>query len=311
MAKLKSALHHWWPRGVSKNWADGNDFVYRLSPDGEVRQAPPERFGAIHGGHHIKLSHIEGGTTDWDESFEEVFDKADRNFPGVIDWLKGLDRPTENGSSSHTRFHTVAAHEERLRVLVECLVSLAVRSPMNREAAASVAEYLRGPLQRRERNNIIAFNMRNYQRTVADSIGARGKFVILFSPDREFIFGDGFFHNITSPPMAPWAPRLLAPLTPEMSVLHVIPGRYMEAPRLMTTVLSKGETKFLNDTVQVYSKEELFFRSERPRITEHFRNAQHLRYTGHDHWIERLICTIPGVIPFGTLPFDFVTGLRC
>ena len=307
MAALKSALHHWWPRGVSKYWVDSNGFVKRLSPDEEVRCAPPENFGAIRDGHHIKLSPTGGEPTVWDESFEKVFDEADGHFPSVIDWLHGLDRrPANDGSSPQARFHPVNASEDRLRNLVECLVSLAVRSPMNRAAAVSIAESIsRKPLKNRERNSIIGLNIRGYQRTVADSIGTRGKFVVLFSPEREFIFGDGFFHNITSAPMAPAMPRILAPLTPAMSVLHAIPGgRYMEEPRMTTMVLRDDETEALNNTVQVYSGKELFFRSQQPQMTDDFRVGQYLCHTGHDHSIETFVRDIPGVIPFGTYPFD-------
>ena len=63
MTKLKSARHHWWPKCVSRYWADINGLANRLSPDGQVRSARPESFGAIGNGHHIKLSRDERGTS--------------------------------------------------------------------------------------------------------------------------------------------------------------------------------------------------------------------------------------------------------
>ena len=60
---------------------------------------------------------------------------ADSNFTGVVAWLESLERvPDERAASSRTRFHPVEASEDLLRTLVECLISLAVRSQMNREA---------------------------------------------------------------------------------------------------------------------------------------------------------------------------------
>lgn len=296
MAKLKSARHHWWPKCVSRCWADSEGLVSRLIPDGGVNRAPPENFGAIGNAHHIKLSRERHGTSVWDESFEQVFDSADTAFPGVIEWLESLERVSVHHAKARAdRFHPVHAAEELLWALVECIVSLAVRSPMNREAAVSLAEQLRGPLQGRERNAVIGLNIRNRQRTVADWIGTRGKFVALYSPDREFIFGDGFFHNVTSPSAPPMAPRILAPLTPEISVLHAIPMAHLPEPRMTTLVLNDAEALFLNETVQVYSRNEVFFRSDRPDLTEDFRRGAHLCYADRDNPIERMIQDLPGV----------------
>ena len=301
MAVLKSARHHWWPKSVSRHWADSRGFVKRLAPDGMVNCAPPKEFGAIGNGHHIRLS--DDSATDWDESFEDRFQQADNAFNDIIDWLSSLQYSvSKNGTPHRTRFDPVDAPEKRLRTLIECLVSLAVRSPMTREAAVSLAEQLRGPLNGRERDAIIGLNLRNYQRAVVDSVGTRGKFVALFSSNREFIFGDGFFHNLTSPPTPPMAPRILAPLTPELSILYVMPSLYKIEPRMMTMVLTDSETEFLNRTVQVYSRQELFFRSQPPHMTEAYNQAQHLCYAARDHWIEQLIRDIPGARSSGIFP---------
>lgn len=269
-----------------------------------MKYAPPKEFGAIGNGHHIRLSDY--GTTDWDESFEDTFQQADNAFNDIIDWLRSLECPAaKNGMPQRARFDPVDAPEKRLRILIECLVSLAVRSPMTREAAVSLAEHVRGPLNGRERDAIIGLNLRNYLRAVVGSVRTRGKFVVLFSSNREFIFGDGFFHNLTSPPTPPMVPRILAPLTPEISVLFVRPNQYKIEPRMMTMVLNDSETEFLNQTVQVYSRRELFFRSQTPLMTKAYQQAQHLRYAGRDHWIERLIRDIPGAMPSGIIPPSF------
>ena len=296
MVKLKSARHHWWPKCVSRCWADSDGLLNRLTPDGRASRARPDKFGAIGNAHHIKLSNNDHEPSVWDESFEQAFDRADSAFPGVIAWLAALERlPANDASSREDRFHPVHASDERLETLVECLVSLAVRSPMNREAAVSLAERFRGPLRGRERNALIGLNMRSRQRAVADQIGTRGKFVVLFSPHREFIFGDGFFHNITSPSMPPVTSRILAPLTPAISVLHAIPRAFIPEPRIMTLVVNDAEAIFLNTTVQVYSKNEVFFRSQPPELADEFRQAAHLCYADHDHPIERFVHDIPGV----------------
>ena len=308
MSKVKSARHHWWPRCVSRHWADPDGLVGRLSPDGEVRRAPPARFGAIGNAHLIRLADEEDGALAWDVDFEAVFARADDAFPGLIAWLGKLDRMApDREASRHGRFRTVDTPEHRLGDLVECLVSLAIRSPMNRETAVSVAEHWRGRLRGRERNAIIGLNMRNCQRMVSDSIGSRGKFAVLYAANREFVFGDGFFHNLASPSGVPMAPRILAPVTPEISVLYARPTRYRTEPRVVTLVLTDDEVEVLNDAVLVYARNEVFFRSQKPRMTESYRKAKHLRFTGRDHAIERLVHDLPGVSPLD-LSIDKLLG---
>ena len=73
-------------------------------------------------------------------------------------------------------------------------------------------------------------------------------------------------------------------------------------PRVMTMVLDKAETRLLNDTVQVYARNEMFFRLQQPPMTEEYRQAAHLCYAGQDHLIERFIGDIPGVLATGTRP---------
>ena len=189
----------------------------------------------------------------------------------------------------------MAVSEDRLRVLVECLISLAVRSPMSREAAVSLAERFRGSLKGRERNALIGLNMRHCLRMVCDAIGSRGKFAVLYSGKREFIFGAGFFHSMTSPSAPPMEPRILAPLTPEISVLHAIPSGYRPAPRMVTQELTDDEVLVRNDTVLVYSRNEVFFRSQKPPITDNFAVATHLRFSEPDHLIEQMIHKLSGV----------------
>ena len=298
MPRLKSARHHCWPRCVSQHWADSHGVVGRLSPDGTVTHAPPSQFGAIRNAHLIRLGQDAEAGTFWDEDFEGAFAGADSAFAGVIEWLKTLDRvSTDRAPSRRARFHVAEASDDHLRSLVECLVSLAVRSPMNRESAVSVAEHLRGPLRGRERDALIGANMRHCQRVLSESAGTRGKFAVLFSENRELVFGDGFFHNISSPVQSMTLPRMLVPLTPEMAVAYVVPTRYRPEPRVVTLVLTDDEVDALNDGIQVYAKSEVFFRSQRPEVTSHFRRNMHLRFSDRDNPIDRLIHHIPGVPP--------------
>ena len=299
-----SKNHHWWPKGVSSFWKDADGCVARISPNGELLRQPPKNFGVIGHGHSIKLGRKPGDSTAFDYNFESEFQHADDNFPSTIRWLEGLERESRPNESILTnRFLTQDDPEEKLSLLVEGLISLAIRGPMYRSAAVRLAEHFRGPLPTRERNALVGLNMHGHQRTFVTAIGTRGKFAVIYSPERELIFGDGFFHNITSPAGAPYSPKILVPLTPNISVLFARPSIYTTKPRLSTLVITPDEAERLNQTVQIYAKEMLFYRSEKPTIIDEFRQNQHLQY-GEPNPIDVLIHSIPGVPPRdGSLDF--------
>jgi hypothetical protein len=242
------------------------------------------------------LGSTPGEVTVWDQNFESQFQEPDSDFPHVIRWLEGLAfDPRLEAHTLPERFLAQPASDADIRKLVQALVSLAVRSPMTREALISIPEQLRGPIPERERNMLIALNMRDMYQKATESIGTRGKFVVIYSPDREFIFGDGFHHNIRSPAGMPMGPRILAPMTPRISVLFVRPHMYSTEPRLTTIVTTHEEAEGLNQTIQIYARDEIFYRTERPTICPEFAQGKHLEFADRGNHVDQLIGGIPGV----------------
>ena len=304
VTETDSKRHHWWPECVSKRWVDQAGGVHWLLPDGSVRRAQPAAFGVIGNGHVIKLRTMAGSWTAG-ENFEREFQRADDRFPAIIDWLEGLNYDTPDGGRRTTRFGPQPVTDGQFGELIESLVSLAIRSPMTRHCAVSVAEQLRGPLPERERNGLITMNMRHMHRRAVRSLGVRGKATAIYSPEREFIFGDGFYHNLISPSMPPSAARILAPLTPRLAVLYAVPTSYMTEPRLSTLVVDPDETDSINEAVQVYAREALFYRNDKPTLIDDFRVAQHRRYNSSRNVIELIVHDMPGVPPRDQR-FDFL-----
>lgn len=298
MAKLKSERHHWWPENVSELWADPKGGVHWLSPDGKVRRSTPANFGVIGNGHLIKLGADPHAYNPWDESFESEFQNADSNFPHVIRQLDRLDRcgpPFERPVADRIMSQDIP--DELFEQLIECVISLAARSPSHREKGAAYPEQLRGRLPMRERNALIGVNIRHTLRNALRNTGGRGKILVLFSPEREFIFGDGFFNNLTLQGDHWHNPKILAPLTPWMSVLFTRPLQYTTNPRLFTMTITSAEADGLNQAVQIYSKDTIFYRSERPIISEDFAQAKHRIFADHRNSVDELIHSIPGVPP--------------
>lgn len=282
MKKLKSERHHWWPRCVSRHWMAGDGTVGWIEPDGSEKRIPPDKLGMIGNGHHIKLGQEPGQTTQLDESFEDQFDLADSSFPGMIGWCRSLMRRAIDSNNLHDRFLPQPATDAQLRTLTECVVSLAVRGPMNRNSYLLLAERIRGtPLSSVEKNVVIGLNMRNSQRVIADSIGVNAKFAVLFAEKGEFIYGDGFYHNVSGVTNSPINPQILAPITPTMSILICRPFQFSSEPRLVSLSLTEEEVDRCNHAVQVYARSALFYRSIRPAVDQAFRQSSHLQYSSH------------------------------
>lgn len=166
---------------------------------------------------------------------------------------------------------------------------------MHRSAAILAAEHFRGPIEAKERDAIIGLNIRQSFQNVRKALGARGKALVVFSPAKEFIFGDGFFSNLTPPGDHLISPKLFVPLTPRTAVLFARPSRSSVEPRLLTLVVSEKEAEALNLGVQVYAKDAIYYRSERPTPTDDFTKAKHLVFSDHRNPIDQLIYQIPGV----------------
>lgn len=296
---LKSARHHWWPECVSKHWAGTDGKVGWLKPDGSSLRLPPRHLGVIGNGHFVKLG-SDGQQTPFDESFESEFDKADTLFPSFIEWLGHLQRVAGKEGTAHGRFVPMTATDKEIDRLVQCLVSLAVRSPMNREASVSLADQLRGgQLPPRERAAIMGLNMRRQQQSIVEDVGLRAKFVVFFSPKRDFLFGDGFYHNVqyARPPLR--NPTVLAPITPNISVLLTRPQQYMANPRLTTLTLTEEEAEQLNLAVQIYSKNAIYFRQDAPCIDDSFLTGEHRQFADAYNPVSHMIHNLPGVPAFG------------
>src|SRR3546814_7152633 len=116
-----------------------------------------------------------------------------------------------------------------------------------------------------------------------------GKATAILSPNREFIFGDGFYHNLTSPSRPQNSPEILAPLTPRLAVLYARPMQYTTEPRLSTLVIGADETETLNHVVQIYARDKLFYRYDKPVLTDEYRVRKHLQFSDPNHLVIEMI----------------------
>ena len=86
------------------------------------------------------------------------------------------------------------------------------------------------------------------------------------------------------------SPRCVVPLLPSVTVMFVKPLMFRTKPELMTIRLRKNEVEFFNEVVQIYSRDHIFFRNDKPRIIDGFSKREHLQFEYHQHeWLDNLI----------------------
>ena len=293
---ITPARHHWWPETLSGYWADEGGGVTWLRPDGTSIKSLPKRFGAIRDGHTIRMSNVPGDDSVWDDSFEKDFDQADGSYHRVLKWLNELHRcgpPFE--TSLAKRFVPTPVSQPDFDEFLVCAFSLIVRSPQFRQIAGAYSVHHGMPGHERSVRRVMLANMRHGLENLTRAFGGSGKAVAIFSPERELIFGDGFFTNVTPPAQHMLRPRAIIPLTPSLAILIQRPGAYIVDPNLCTLVVNQQEADELNGIVQVYAKEAVFYRSERPSILPEFERGEHLRFADDRNFADRLCYLVPGV----------------
>ncbi|WP_348646380.1 hypothetical protein [Erythrobacter sp. F6033] len=264
----------------------------------------------IGNGHHIKLGN-QGDGSVWDSSYEQAFQNADNNFPIIISFLEKLDPagpPFEAPLDS--RMLPQSIDDELFDQLLECILSLVARSPKYRESGVALAEEFRGPLPSVERNALIGANISRALPNAMRNLSGSGKFLVIFSPEREFVFGDGFYQNMTIQAEHWHRPSVLVPLLPHISVLYTRPNQYSPRPRLTTLTANSNEVEALNHVVQIYARNCLFYVNEKPVLSDEYKRNVHLIFGDHKNPVERLIHSIPGVPPIDQRLDDFLDLLN-
>lgn len=294
----ESKRHHWWPSAISGYWADGRGLVTQVLADGKDVIGAPWTFGHDKHSHNIRF----GGP--WNSSFESMYGKADNSAGTIIDWLSTLDARRENFRGGFSeRMLAQPMTRERRGLLAEVLASLIVRSPLMRHRIARGVEGARDAfpsLDITADTSIVAANMRPLLVAFTRRMLVSGKFAVLMSEDRELLFGDGFFSTFPTNGHVSGFHRCIIPMTPSMAILYTSPFQYVSNCEVATIMLRNDEVDFLNHLVQVYSRDRIFYRSDRPVIHDAFLARQHMQLTGHSD--PDLDCLFAAVADFADRP---------
>jgi len=284
MARMRAPIpgeeHHWWPKSLSKSWCNAEGRIQSLRPNGWRKAYVPRAIGRIPDGHNVLV----GGP--WNATFEPLYDRPDNDFPTLVTWLSELYRkPAETAPRSYA---PVFPDTMRAR-LAHCLASLIARNPTMRDSVKRTVTYYQDRMGFAEPNvpkHLVAKNIEHLYLDFAKRIETSGKFAFLYAPEgMEFIFGDGFLHNFPNVRMHALNPRCLIPVSPAVSVLWFAPTSGLVLPKTVTIALRPEEVAFCNQTIQVYSKEFIYYRMVEPPLHEGFARGEHLiyEYDGREH----------------------------
>jgi hypothetical protein len=290
----KGADHHYFPKTLQKFWRDDGGWVSRLSPDGALKQSKTGSFGHIRNAHHVRLA---DKPTPWDETFEHTFNRADSAIPSVISLMAELEcRESDVDEDWRARFSPQWHLDTHREMIAETVASLVVRSPSLRNRIRVMLNdfpFGEAPLWPggQAPENLIAANQRHTLAGYSEALAKRGRFVVLLSNCREFIFGDGMLHNFrTGFPGSPSNPRCLVPLTPAVAVAYDCPISYTDSPSFLSVSLTPREVDEVNECTMVYSGKHIYFRNEVPRDLRIFQTGQHKEFRyHHDQWFDPMM----------------------
>ncbi|RYD47914.1 MAG: DUF4238 domain-containing protein [Verrucomicrobiaceae bacterium] len=296
---LKTELHHWWPRTLSDHWAANDGMVSVIRPSGTVDRAPPGAYGGITNAHHVKL----GGP--WDSSFEPIFNEPDNEIAAFVQWLGTLEASLASSDQPMVqRILPQPLPGELAAQIARITASLLARSPSIRASIKRTTEHYRrgfGLADPTANKTLIAANQRGLYEAYRKRM-MHGRWAILFSDESEFIAGDGFLHNFPASQDALHSGlKLVLPILPTATIVYMLPRQYPTEPRLVTLRLAADEVERLNAITQVYASDFLFYRDEKPELSEAFLQSEHrqFEYHGH-HWLDPLLDDLSQYNRWGT-----------
>lgn len=282
---IKGEKHHWWPKGLSKYWGDERGLVRRIDVTGEVIASKPIKLGKISDGHNILFEN----ESPWQSTIEHYFDEPDQNMPRIVDWLRSFESNAKTKKSAYHRQLTHVEECENFNILRECIISLIVRSPKYRNAQNSFVESFRGELDKSESKRLVASNIHQKYNTLVNGSKGVGKFAVLFTKELEFIYGDGVYSNISASTENLLRIKVAIPMTPNIAVIWSSPMECRTYPRLIPIKTDNEIVEIINNSVQIYSKEYLFFRDQQPNLIDDFKLCEHRIYNPNSDPVDTLI----------------------
>lgn len=292
----KSREHHWWPVALQQFWKDRHGNVSWVTPAGKVEKKRVSRRKIAKKAH----GHTALRGTPWEYNFEIAFSDADNNAAQVIKSLNAL-KPLGHTvrefaqvirllfKSGRTYRDTCKFYEiddELKRNILLLVFSLLIRSPANRHRLEMFSTLVGRPPDEEVGKMNMAQRFREAVRLCERPLGNQF-FVLIHSPLKRFIFGDGVLDWLTSGIQAGRIDgRALLPLTPNLCLYVCTPMVMRGHVNCASVTAAPWQVEWINDIVQIYSRDMLFFVGKVPSLTQNFKNRVFLE---HAHKQDALI----------------------
>ena len=266
-----SRNHHWWPRCLSKFWKGEDGEVRCIKPDGKIKTSKKRIKGF---GSYLNWHKKTDQISDWwpKEKIEYLFQKADDDFPDVIEQLETLstDKRVQHETNLQTGGKLIDADD--YQKLYHCCASLIVRSPCFRNRISQGIE--KYPWFQNSNHGLQETVVGNIERSfdkIESLIARSGKKFCFYAEENEFVFGDGFFNSATMS-VTTISPSYFAgiiPLTPKIAFGFRTPSLGYSGFRLLT--IGRTSVENINRLTMGYAKEHVFFRNGQPKIIDEYK----------------------------------------
>jgi|GEM_PF-2556254 len=274
---VDTTTDHWWPKGLQRLWVNQEGYVSRIKPSGEVDKKSLSNKRSAGFAHKIGGHKMTFGTSPWNHTFEPDFDEVDNNGPPI------LKRIAEKLHGEDRELFSLLSEPDITEALVRLCFSLLIRSPAFRYRYSHADEsFGLGYDEETGKTNISHFwrHAKDIDLTQCNS----GKLLLLQSKKGEFYFGDGLYDTIFTRPLgwrsqgsqhvADLTGEALVPLLPNLCAYLYFERDGLGATTHLTQVRA-GSVAAVNDLTQIYSKEQLFFRTLPPALTEEYRRNEY------------------------------------
>ena len=301
----KKRNHHWWPVGLQSYWADRAGDVSWITPDGKIDK---KRFVNRRIGFKIHGHTIFRGTA-WESNFEDEFDidnevhniinallrmkpfgRTPREFFALIKMLVKKDRSLRDMCKF---YHLDDGLHRDLLLLIH---SLLIRSPRNRSRYEGYPRsFGRPPDEEVGKANMVQY-YRIAKKLCQNGLISNQYFVLMHSPLKKFIFGDGSLDWLTSGLLANRVNgRALLPLTPQLCVYFCTPISMRSTPNCASLSVAPWMVDWVNDITQIYSRDKLFYLGRPPEINDAFRQRQFLEHKAKGDALIEMLDEIAGM----------------
>lgn len=273
---------------MQQYWTDKDEELSWIEPDGSIKKKKPKnrKIGLKRHGHTI----FQG--RPWESNFEKEFD-IDNDVHEIVAAIRELKPLESNPSGLATTLELCKRKDRSLREICKLyqieerihrnllllLLSLLIRNPNNRARSEDYSTLLglqpneQVGKKNMEQSYLIAKNL-----SLTEHI-SNHFFVLLHSPAKKFIYGDGAFDALT-PNLIGLTIRgsALLPLTPDICVYFCTTVMMPATPNCASLLASPWMVDQINEITQVYSKDKLFFLGKPPKLTEDFHRREFLAF---------------------------------